>query len=281
VFENKKALLKEEITPLQEQLLLYVDDELKPLDKAKVQQLINSNVAAAKEFSILQKTKIQPDAAVVFTNKNILYKKEKGRVVPIVWLRVAVAAVLLGFGTWATFTFITPAQQSGQITATVPEKIEQTTANTGNGNNTVQQQTVINSIDKTVASLQQPVAVKQKMQNNNTPAANTAKQNLPQQIRTDVIVKETNNLPKPLYNNFNNNNRNETAIANVPLTESATDKVKSGTTELVASLTKPNTEAFNGYAINAAFNQDNANDADDYNEEDKTKRTKLGFFIIK
>src|ERR1043165_450552 len=42
-FDNKSSLLKEDITALQENLLLYIDDELKPADKLNTEKLIQTD----------------------------------------------------------------------------------------------------------------------------------------------------------------------------------------------------------------------------------------------
>ena len=76
VFENKHTLLKEEITPLQENLLLYIDGELNAAAKLNMQQLLAADAAANKEFIVLQQTKLQADTAIVFPDKKTLYKKE-------------------------------------------------------------------------------------------------------------------------------------------------------------------------------------------------------------
>ncbi len=92
--------MEEDITALQENLLLYADDELNRADKKTIEAVLATDKPAQKEWAILQQTKLQPDMEVVFADKQSLYRKEPGRVVAFTWWRVAAAAVLLGFGIW-------------------------------------------------------------------------------------------------------------------------------------------------------------------------------------
>lgn len=101
VLDKKDWLyMKEEITVLQENLLLYADDELTGLYKELVEELITSDGIAKSEWNILKQTKLQPDTSIVFADKQSLYRREGGRVIGIAWWRAAAAAVLLGFGLW-------------------------------------------------------------------------------------------------------------------------------------------------------------------------------------
>lgn len=288
VFENKEQLLKPVVTPLQEQLLLHIDDELAAAEKQQLQQLINTDAAAAKEFALLQQTKLQPDTNIVFVNKKELYRKEEGRVVRIAWWRAAAAAVFLGFGTWGTLTLIKPAQQTEAGTASNSDTPAKTATPTATTTSTVadantKQTTVetantaaVNTVNSTKNNLPANTPVNNKQQS--TPAVKDNSNN-------NLVKQETNNLPEPLYNNFNNNNRNETIAANVTPINEATDKVKSGNADPVVSVTRPNTTAVNGYAITAAYNPDEAEEPNNnkvlYMNEENVKRSKLGGFIRK
>jgi hypothetical protein len=290
VFNNKELLMKPAITPLQEQLLLFTDNEQTAADKEKTQQLINTDVAAAKEFALLQQTKLQPDTAVVYANKKELYRKEEGRVVRIAWWRVAAAAVLLlGFGTWGVLTLVKPAiNESGTMATDKPvtPAIQKNTASNITANTATAQPPVKeNNTPTAVVTNTAPANTIAAPIKNTLPANNTIKQKTtPVVIDTDnnLAKKEDNNLPKPLYNNFNNNSSNETITANVTPSNEGTEKVKSGTTNNVTSLTQSNTGAVNGYAINASFTDQSNNEPEEASaDENKSKRTKLGGFIRK
>lgn len=293
VFENKEQLLKPAVTALQEKLLLHIDDELPAAEKQQLLQLINSDAAAAKELALLQQIKLQPDTAIVFANKKELYRKEEGRVVRIAWWRAAAAAVLLGFGTWGTLTLIKPAQQQDGVT-TAGNKIHPVIENNIGNNNTSSNKKNEEQLNTNTATAKSNTAVKTNdaTQKNNLPVNNNAvkQQDKPAVNNNNNNVvknnkKETNNLPEPVYNNFNNSNRNETIAANVTPTEDPIKKANSGAAALIESSSKLNTTAVNGYAITAAYNADEAEEPNNnkvlYMNEENVKRSKLGGFIRK
>jgi len=58
-------------------------------------------------LALLQKTKLRPEAEVVFPDKSILYRREeKVRVISMTWFRVAVAAAIILIAGFATFRLI-------------------------------------------------------------------------------------------------------------------------------------------------------------------------------
>jgi hypothetical protein len=293
VFNNKELLMKPVITPLQEQLLLFIDNEQAAANTKNTQQLINTDTAAAKEFAALQQTKLQADTNIIYTNKKELYRNKEGRVVRIAWWRAAAAAVLLGFGTWGALTLIKPAAVTEGTVATEPaiKPVQQkndaanVTADAGNKQNTVAT-TATNTVSTNTNAASNTITVsttKKSLPENNT----AAPKNKPTVNYNNNLVKEnkTNNLPKPLYNNFNNDNRNETVSNNVTPKEAAIKNANSGSAALIASTTKPNTTTVNGYAINASYNPDEAEEANNnkvfYMNEENVKRSKLGGFIRK
>ena len=293
VFENKEQLLKPAINPLQEQLLLHIDNELPAAEKQQVQQLINTDAAAAKEFALLQQTKLQPDTAIVFANKKKLHRKEEGRVVRIGWWRAAAAAVLLGFGTWGAFTLVKPAakvEETASSKNNVPAKPGVQTAVINNTTTEDTKQTATEATATANTAAVKTANATNTPQKNNLPVnnANVVKQQSTPAVNDNnnnaVVKKENNNLPEPLYNNFNSNKRNPIITQNVqPVQdEDVTASVKSGTTNAILSSSKINTGAVNGYAINAGFEEGSNNAGEDEGDErDNLKRTKLGGLIRK
>jgi hypothetical protein len=296
VYENKKELLKDEFAVLQQNLLFYIDDELNATDKLSAEKLLKTDSAASKEFALLQKTKLQPDTAIVFANKKILYKKETGKVVGLPWRRIAAAAVLLGFGTWATISFIktnkpdeiaVAKKNDTKVTtpnkATTPEPIKNTAPEIA-----AQQQKTVDIVNTTATNTNEANTKKESTQKNNP----VYKTGLPQQKEEDIIVakhdnkKPTNNLPKPVYDIINKEESNKDVAANVIQTDKTTDKINSGNKIAVDASNKITTnEVADTYALNTKFTESNAEEDNDdkilYMDEDKVKKTKLGGFFRK
>ena len=285
VFEHKTSLHKEEITALQENLLLYLDDELSTADKLSVEKLLQADTVANKELALLQQTKLQADTAIVFANKKSLYRKEGGRVIELPWRRIAAAAILLGFGTWATISFIKtdkPAR-GGNVANTQPKTVTpKQTENTAPATTLPQPPSTVNDVNPTVATVTD--AAKSTAQKNNQQANTKVQQSVPEKQNDNVIVakeelkKPDNNLPQP-YKNFNTPESNSIIASTVLPKNTATDKINSGLSTPVVETNKPDVEV-NGYALNANYTGDNA-DNNLSSDDNKGRKTKLGGFIRK
>jgi hypothetical protein len=108
--EEKEFLLNSSfinITNYEEQLLNYIDDELKNNERKGVEKFVASHPGIQKEFLLLQKTKLQPEAEMVFPDKSVLYRREeKVRVIKMTWFRVAVAAAIILIAGFVTIKFV-------------------------------------------------------------------------------------------------------------------------------------------------------------------------------
>lgn len=101
-FAGKEELLSPamKMNSVDESLLLYVDNELPPAEKAAVAQRIKADSGYALQHSLLRQTKLDAGEKVLHPDKKELYRHEK-RTVPFgLWLRMAAAVVLLLTGTW-------------------------------------------------------------------------------------------------------------------------------------------------------------------------------------
>jgi hypothetical protein len=95
------------ITNYEEQLLNYIDDEVTTEQRKEVERFAGQYSAVKQELTLLQKTKLQPEAEVVFPDKSILYRREeKVRVISMTWFRVAVAAAIMLLAGFATFRLV-------------------------------------------------------------------------------------------------------------------------------------------------------------------------------
>jgi hypothetical protein len=108
--EKKEFLLNNSfinITNYEEQLLNYIDDEVNADQRKEIESFTGQYSVVKQELTLLQKTKLQPEAEVIFPDKSILYRKEeKVRVISMTWFRVAVAAVIILIAGFATFKLV-------------------------------------------------------------------------------------------------------------------------------------------------------------------------------
>src|SRR5688572_7636455 len=84
---NKSSLFKQsdfiDETNYQEKFLLYTDNELTLSEIEETEKFVLANPSLEEDFTLLQQAKYQPDTAVVFPDKSLLYKKEeKVKVIP-------------------------------------------------------------------------------------------------------------------------------------------------------------------------------------------------------
>jgi hypothetical protein len=300
-FDAKQSLLKEEsITPLQESLLLLADDELPEAEKNSLLSLLSTDAAAAKEWSVLQQTKLQPDDAIVFADKRSLYRKEPAEVISIKWWRVAAAAIFIGLGTWGVVTVY----NNNNSKATGKENMAKGNDNKDKQQQPIAKQSVTNpaaddiKVQKENNNAQQQVAITAPQKNtapqkaadknqaavkdNNKEDNATPKENLAVTNEKELNKKPSNNLPTPLYNNINNEPRNKNTLAAVPHTDedAGTDPKKgialasNGLQDKLKGV-DPTT---NPIAKTAVYNE---NENVPYIDTDNKKRSKLGGFLRK
>ncbi|MEJ8817905.1 anti-sigma factor family protein [Lacibacter sp. H407] len=103
------SLLKpvdEESNISEEQLLLYVDGELRADEKAAVEKELVANSSLQKELLWLRRSQVTADTSIVFPDKSLLYKQaEPARVFSMSmtvrrWSAAAAVVVLLGSAMW-------------------------------------------------------------------------------------------------------------------------------------------------------------------------------------
>jgi hypothetical protein len=123
-FGDKEFLLENSsvnITNLEEQLLNYIDNELPSDDEKLIEKYASQYPAVKKELEILQKTKLQPESAIVFGDKSVLYRKEEKPenyrvpVIRMTWFRVAVAAAIILIAGFATLRLINTGNSNEEI----------------------------------------------------------------------------------------------------------------------------------------------------------------------
>ena len=208
-FEEKEFLLNDSfinITNYEEQLLNYIDDEVTADQRKEVEKFAGLYPAVQKELSLLQKTKLQPEAEVVYPDKATLYRKEeKARVISMTWFRVAVAAAIILIAGFATFKLVSTNAGGGKVDIAKDTEIKTKPADQSNDQPLVtpgdklpanDQPDVVKLKSKTEAV--QPEKKYQRLPNSNNTIASKQpenKNNLPQERKiTDQQPENTGTL---------------------------------------------------------------------------------------
>lgn len=250
IFSQKEELLFSgddsfiTISNYEEWLVAYIDNELTPAQRTAVETFAGQHITVQKELELLQQTKLQPET-ILFPDKESLYRKEE-KVRPIVWWRIAAAAVLfIGIGTTAvvllnnkngneTIGTGTVASTDGTKQAATPADntttpvVNNTSAATeladNNSNIIVPNTTEQASQNKKIAAPQkvQPYIANEKTVVPDNSSVNKKEPEVFAVIKDD---KPTNNLPQPLYNPNVNNKPDNSVDANAAMTASNDNKV--------------------------------------------------------
>ena len=96
----------------------YVNEALSQEDRLTVEAFANTQTALQKEFELYKQTKVLPNQAIVFANKEVLYKKEEKR--PVVYMyfkQYSAAAILIGI-MLTTFIVINKKDNNGEVVNT-------------------------------------------------------------------------------------------------------------------------------------------------------------------
>ena len=93
--------------------LLCLDKELGPAEMKQVEIFLIENADLQKEFYNLQQTILMPGDMVFERKETLLRVKEKRRIVPLYWVRIAAAIVVLITGSWFVITLVK--NNSGKI----------------------------------------------------------------------------------------------------------------------------------------------------------------------
>ncbi len=293
-FNAKNLLYKKETIPfdLQEKLLLHLDNELGKNEIAKIESGISSDSLLKQEWESLQKTKLNKSDKIIFRDKHLLYRHEKGRVIGFRLLRIAVAAAILFAGLFIGISLWNKNKPDENATANnkeIPASEKQKNSNNVSESNaydssqttanddllTVQPNEVKNNPDE--KAIKQPAAG-----DNNIVAAKEIGV-IKDKIKTAIIPLENINNKKS--NELNTPDVTDKNIAMVKINQAPGDPAMKGLT--VEKISKPNAAIIDynsipsmpvSYASTAVLNEAepvNNNKILYMNEED-IKRSKVG-----
>ena len=138
VLFDKSSLLKpilDEAT--QEKLLMHLDGELPAGESLALQNSLKADKMLSKEWATLQKTKLDAADIIEHPDKESLYRRERARVITGRFIRLAVAAMLLGAGFYAGVNMLNKNQTKGpDVAGTTPAVNNDSSAGSKAQNNT-------------------------------------------------------------------------------------------------------------------------------------------------
>ena len=291
VFENKKSLLKEEaIADADEKLLLLLDNELVGEEKAAIKKLIVTDAPAKAAWQIFQQTKLSADDAIVFADKQSLYRKEGGRVVAFRWWRVAVAAAFIGFAILGGIAYYNSTGKIGTNQTAVAKPVILKNKPVQSVQSRQIQPGINTTANETTAAKEQIQKDKQGAEKITVPKDEKISPQPLNKKENDAMVadkkpleKPSNNLPRPYFDNVNKPGSNNTEVATVsPKTQedNSSTRGKNNGNEIN---NKDNDNAV-AAVVPASFTDTPEENKDQpFFEEERNKkgRTKLGGFFKK
>ncbi len=268
----------------EEILVQYFDNELSEEEIIATEYFLAQHPHLNKEAELIKRTKISPDKLIVFPDKELLYKKsERVKIAPVIWLRLAAAAVFLGFGFWFRSSYInnTEVNNAPVVNTSTAKPINSPVQkpvviqDTSNQRSKPAQLAVVQSFPKK-ETIEQP-ALKKVLK----PVTNV-------NLKYDVATKETK--PSAI--------RNMNTAASKPVNQSTPERDKDDRSIIVEQLNKGNDVAItsedyhdeitnsktapDNYTSRTAFVEDNENTNYIFNmPEEKFNKTKVGSFLKK
>ena len=286
IFTDKQSLLKNDVVhaDLQEKLLLLIDGELDTKAIDNIVKILVNDAVLQNEFELLKQTKLTADDSIVFAHKNLLYKNKDSKVVVMHRWKIAVAAMLIGAGLWGSGTYfqnkstaittITANNNSvkkpaniGKKSDIIVESIDKKNDKTNLLSNAIEQkENGINADNKIIAVK----SVKTKQLDNSLQVS------IKKQPLVTKIILPSNNLPKQYEQSFNNDQRNNNDVANMPFAKQQVQSAIDNATLIVNG---------NAIASNANFTENNkANNNITYGfdeDQEPLKKNKVGGFLKK
>jgi hypothetical protein len=228
-FPGKEKLFKNVSTTIsQEQLLLHLDDELSPADKKILEAQLASDELLLAEWNYLQAVKLDPADVVHFPNKKSLYRYENNRVVSIRYWKWAVAAVLIGAGLFVgislvsksdlnkeTYNIASSAETNGKEKKPTPVNTIDTKDQDNQKASLAANDSRPNVVTPSVSNIEVVQPKQKKTVTGSSREPNDDSKNVAVSNQQKQVIKETNNLPKPYFENINNpksNENNSTAV---------------------------------------------------------------------
>ena len=271
---------------LQEKLFLHLDNELGFAEGESLEERINADKDLQKEWDLLLQTKLVADDSIVFADKEILYRKEAGKVIAFPWMKLAVAAVLIGFIVWGGIAYVNnrPTVDKGMASNDNPKTTNKAIEiNKQPVSPSPKQGAVENKEDEKELAIVRPAQVNTPVVKKSKPLQKEIDQPKDMPEPQPIATLETNNLPEPYLNNINKNDGNKTITTTVSPQMQANNIDDPGN-HVIEDKTNKAAEAANSFAVTTASLNEASEENHDhilFMDEEKVKKTKLGGFLRK
>lgn len=123
VFENKSRLLRPDFDDravFETTAIALLEGDLTDAEQQHFQQYLSENPQKQKEAKRFEKTRLQPDKAIVFTHKSRL-RKSSGAGLFLAWSMSAAAVLLIALALWNFWPAGSPSEISQPVVAENPE----------------------------------------------------------------------------------------------------------------------------------------------------------------
>lgn len=247
----------------EEYLLLYIDNELSNEERRKVEAFVSTSPEAQKSLSLLQKTVLAPNAAIVFPDKAILYKHPvEAPVVPLIgqWRRLlAAASILLIAGLlWMNKETLIKPFQPGSIDTRVAEGKKPAPETKNTIEKTTPTERMVNTKENLVAKVENDGVEKRKVEDTSTFQKGRTKVQA-----SSTVMKNEKLIPEIEYNPIQTTLTPDKEVAFYTGTkQNIAEKIS---TAPIASVTLPKENAVKPYIISqeAFEGEDDAESAKD------------------
>lgn len=284
VFKSKTSLLKQESisAAIEEKILLFIDNELGEKEAGDFILVTKNDDRISAEIQLLHQTKLLPDTKIIFANKQLLYKRDAGKVIPFSWLKFAAAAVFIGVGIFGAIKYL-PFANKGLIKdvaiKTTPGKVSKQLAKI-NPTATLPQETISAKSstlteDQIIAkTIVKPSLEKNKKQVNLKEDKNFAAE--------QKLNKPDNNLPKPYYEKTSNKTVDNSPLNTIDKSSSSNTAFNNDNSNKTVKITDAAIEN-KVYTTSFSDNKD-ADKKDQFtfsDEEEGPKKSRLSGFLRK
>lgn len=288
-FDFKQSLLKTELlsSELEEKLLLYLDNELSSKEKNEIEQLIKKEAGVEKKWSDVRVAKLEADKTVIFKNKELLYRKESGRLLVFSWRKLSAAAILIGFSIWGGLQYLKndPKANAGEFA--IKENKETPAGIVQQPTQQIIDTASVVSVKGDIIAVSNKSNIPMPSTSDNVTKAVTAKSYRGNSVESndEKIIAATqpkdNYLPTPYSENLNNVSGNNTIAATVTPLKQPNTSIDPVQKQVTNNTVKQ--DAAIEYVSVASFTESSEESSNHvlFMDEEKVKKTKIGGFFRK